>query len=104
MFFDGNGCIGRVINLLFLIDKNLIILFIFYLSWYIIKNKNSYYFLLLKVIKDGDWELWILFILFVIENILKWMLEKINVICELMEYMLLYMKNEINDIYSYELL
>ncbi|WP_195765885.1 Fic family protein, partial [Yersinia enterocolitica] len=56
-FSDGNGCTGRAINLLFLIDKNLITLPILYLSRYIIKN--SYYSLLLKVTKDGDWESWI---------------------------------------------
>ncbi len=103
-FSDGNGRTGRVINLLFLIDKNLITLPILYLSRYIIKNKNSYYSLLLKVTKDGDWESWNLFILSAIENTSKWTLEKINAIRELMEHTSSHMKNEINDIYSYELL
>lgn len=62
-FTDGNGRTGRVINLLFLVERNLLSNPILYLSRYIIANKARYYELLLDVTKEAAWEQWILFML-----------------------------------------
>ena len=59
-FTDGNGRTGRIINSLFLIEKNLLTLPILYLSRYIIQNRNDYYRLLLDVTVNESWEAWVL--------------------------------------------
>lgn len=66
-FYDGNGRTGRIINVLYLVLKDLISTPILYLSSFIIKNKNDYYRLLQKVRDDNDWESWILYILKAVE-------------------------------------
>lgn len=103
-FTDGNGRTGRVINILFLIEKKLITLPILYLSRYIIKNRNDYYSHLLNVTKEQDWESWVLYILSAVEHTSRWTVDKINTIRTLMDHTALHIRNTHNDIYSYELL
>ena len=62
-FYDGNGRTGRIINILYLINKKLLDLPVLYLSRYIISRKNEYYKHLQQVRETGEWESWILFIL-----------------------------------------
>ncbi len=45
-FYDGNGRTGRIINVLYLVIKDLLGLPILYLSRYMIENKAKYYELL----------------------------------------------------------
>jgi Fic family protein len=67
-FYDGNGRTGRIINILFLIQKKLLDLPVLYMSRYIIRHKNDYYRLLQQVRETGEWEEWILFMLDGIEK------------------------------------
>ena len=67
-FYDGNGRTGRIINILYLIQKGLLHLPVLYLSRYIIKHKNDYYRLLQFVRETGKWEDWLLFMLDGIEK------------------------------------
>lgn len=67
-FYDGNGRTGRIINILYLVQKNLLHLPVLYLSRYIIKHKADYYRLLQTVRDAGNWEEWIIFILTGIEQ------------------------------------
>lgn len=62
-FYDGNGRTGRILNILYLVQKQLLDIPVLYLSNYIIKNKNDYYRLLQSVRTDGKWEEWILWML-----------------------------------------
>ena len=62
-FYDGNGRTGRIINILYLVQKGLLELPILYLSRYIIKHKALYYQLLQQVRDQRSWEDWILFML-----------------------------------------
>ena len=62
-FDDGNGRTGRILNILFLIEKGLLELPILYLSRYIIANKTLYYNGLRSVTENSDWENWILYVL-----------------------------------------
>ena len=66
-FEDGNGRTGRILNILYLVDKGLLDLPVLYLSHYIIEHKNDYYRLLRSVTEQGNWEEWILFMLDAIE-------------------------------------
>ena len=62
-FYDGNGRTGRIINILYLVQKGLLDLPVLYLSRYIIQHKDDYYRLLQTVRNSGEWEEWLLFIL-----------------------------------------
>ncbi|TGN09350.1 Fic family protein [Leptospira ilyithenensis] len=77
-FYDGNGRTGRIINILYLVLKDLLTLPILYLSRYIIKNKMQYYELLQGVRDKNDWESWILFILTGVEETSKQTIETIQ--------------------------
>ena len=62
-FYDGNGRTGRIINILYLILKDLLDIPILYLSRYIINNKSDYYRLLREVSANDSIEDWILYML-----------------------------------------
>ena len=63
-FYDGNGRVGRIINILYLCLNDILEMPILYLSRFIINKKQDYYSLLQKVRKDKNhWEDWIKFIL-----------------------------------------
>lgn len=104
-FSDGNGRTGRVLNILFLIEKNVMEQPVLYLSKYIIEHKNQYYQKLLGVTKDHEWEDWILFMLDAIECTSQWTLQKVNAMVALRDALINYMKSipELNKIYSREL-
>ncbi len=67
-FYDGNGRTGRIINVLYLVLKELLDSPILYLSKYIIRNKSAYYRLLQEIRVNDNWEEWILYILDGIEQ------------------------------------
>jgi Fic family protein len=62
-FYDGNGRTGRIINILYLVQKQLLHLPVLYMSRYIIRHKNDYYRLLQEVREKEEWEEWLLFML-----------------------------------------
>jgi len=70
-FYDGNGRTGRIINVLYLVMKDLLNLPVLYLSRYIILNKGNYYKLLQEIREIDNWENWLLFMLDGIEQISK---------------------------------
>lgn len=67
-FQDGNGRIGRIINLLYLVNKGLLQQPVVYLSKFIILHKDDYYNKLGAVTQRNSWEPWIEFMLEAIEN------------------------------------
>jgi Fic family protein len=67
-FQDGNGRTGRVLNLLYLVQKGLLSQPILYLSKYIILHKEDYYYRLGGVTEHGDWKAWILYMLDAVEK------------------------------------
>lgn len=62
-FSDGNGRIGRIINVLYLTRAGLLDIPILYLSRYVTTHKADYYRLLQAVRDDGAWEPWLLYVL-----------------------------------------
>ncbi len=102
-FTDGNGRTGRIINLLFLIEENLLDIPILYLSRYIIHNKKDYYQRLLKVTTDYQWEEWILYLLDAVEQTADRTRGKIVAIRDLMEHTVDYVRDKLPSIYSREL-
>ena len=86
-FLDGNGRAGRVLNLLYLVDKGLLASPVLYLSRYILKHRSRYYALLLAVSREGTaqaWQAWLLYMLEAVRETAVWTLEKIKAIARLM--------------------
>lgn len=102
-FYDGNGRVGRIINVLYLILKELLDSPILYLSKFIIRNKSSYYRLIQSVTDEGNWEEWILFILQGIEETSEETLMIIKNINRLLESTANEVKDRLPNIYSREL-
>lgn len=67
-FYDGNGRTGRIINVLYLVKEDLLIIPSLYLSRYILQTKQDYYRLLQTVRTEDAWEDWIEYILTAIEH------------------------------------
>ena len=65
-FPDGNGRVGRVLNVLYLSQTGLLNIPILYMSRGINRRKSDYYRLLQAVRDEGAWEEWIIYILEVV--------------------------------------
>ncbi len=103
-FTDGNGRTGRILNVLYLIDQQLLTLPILYLSRYILQNKADYYRLLTKVTSEADWESWLLYVLKAVTEVSRWTTEKIHQVRYLNEHTRQHIKQSLPKIYSHELL
>jgi Fic family protein len=104
-FTDGNGRTGRILNILFLVLKDLLDFPVLYLSKYIIENKNDYYRLLRDVTEKSKWETWILFMLEAIKETAVHTREKIISIRELLEETLAFARKRLPQrVYSKELI
>jgi Fic family protein len=67
-FYDGNGRTGRIINVLYLVQRGLLDIPVLYLSRHIVRTKADYYRLLQQVREAGDWERWVLYMLGAVER------------------------------------
>ena len=79
-FSDGNGRTGRVLNVLFLTEQELLPLPILYLSRYINQNRQDYYCLLLEVTREENWYGWIDYMLTAVTETCRW---TVNLIAEI---------------------
>jgi Fic family protein len=74
-FYDGNGRTGRIVNVLYLVNKGLLDIPVLYLSRHIVRTKPDYYRLLQAVREQGDaphiWQEWALYMLAAIESTAK---------------------------------
>lgn len=103
-FYDGNGRTGRIINILYLVTKELLDLPVLYLSRFIIQNKAEYYRLLQTVRDESDWESWILFML---QGIEETAVQTIRLIEQMREMMADYkrrLRTDLPKLYSQDLL
>lgn len=103
-FYDGNGRTGRIINILYLVIKDLLNLPVLYLSRYIITNKKEYYKLLQQVRISGNWEAWILYMLKGVEETSRQSISLVQGIKELMMEFKHKIRRELPKIYSQDLL
>lgn len=102
-FYDGNGRTGRIINVLYLVLKELLDSPILYLSKYIIRNKSAYYRLLQEVRTKEAWEEWVLFILDGIEQTAEETLLLVKKINAVVDKTAEDIKNKLPRVYSKEL-
>jgi len=102
-FTDGNGRTGRVLNILYLVDQQLLNLPVLYLSRHIIQNKVDYYRLLLEVTTEQNWQAWITFMLTAIKETARWTTTKVHAVRQLQEQAVTYVREQLPAIYSREL-
>ena len=102
-FYDGNGRTGRILNVLYLVQKGLLDIPVLYLSRYIVQNKASYYRLLQEVRTHGNWEEWVLYILDGVESTARQTIRMIQAIrAAMMKYKHLIRKD--HKFYSQDLI
>ncbi|MGD9679101.1 MAG: Fic family protein [Vulcanibacillus sp.] len=102
-FSDGNGRTGRILNILYLIQKDILEIPILYLSKYILEHKSDYYTLLNEVTSKNNWNEWIEFMLVGTRETAKWTKEKVMSINKLLESTKKHIRERLPNIYSHEL-
>ena len=103
-FLDGNGRVGRIINILYLTKMGLIDIPFLYLSRGINNSKAEYYKLLQEVSENGNWEDWVIYMLELVEKTAKHALELVQNIKQLMRNYKVQIRDNHKKIYSQELL
>lgn len=103
-FPDGNGRIGRIINVLYLTRLGLLDIPILYLSRHITRNKNEYYRLLQAVRDEGAWDDWVLYMLQAVAETSKITLTLVEGIRSQMAASKKRMRAELPKLYSQDLL
>lgn len=102
-FTDGNGRTGRVINLLYLVEQQLLDIPVLYLSRHILRNRAAYYSGLQAVTERGAWEPWLLYMLQGVAETARWTMSKIEGVRHLLEATTERMKRDAAQIYTREL-
>lgn len=103
-FPDGNGRIGRILNVLYLVKTGLLDTPVLYLSRYVTTHKSEYYRLLQSVRDTGEWQDWIIFILKAVAETSIQTLELIEGIKEWMSRYKIILREDHGNIYSQDLL
>lgn len=103
-FPDGNGRTGRILNILYLVDKGLLNLPVLYLSRYIIDHKAAYYDGLRRVTEEGAWQDWVLYMLDAVEQTSIRTHAQITEILALMETVRARVQRDAPGIYSKDLI
>ncbi|MEO6760004.1 MAG: Fic family protein [Saprospiraceae bacterium] len=103
-FYDGNGRTGRILNILYLVNKDLLRLPILYLSRYVIRHKSDYYRLLQGVRDHGDWQSWIIYMLDGVETTARETIATVTNIKNLMQDYKHRIRAQLPKIYSQDLL
>jgi Fic family protein len=103
-FPDGNGQIGRILNVLYLTRAGLLEIPILYLSRHITRTKADYYRLLQAVRFDGAWEDWVLYILEAVAVTAQTTLALVEGIRSQVASVKKRLRDELHNVYSQDLL
>jgi len=95
-FRDGNGRVGRIMNIHIATRNHQLELPILYLSRYILEHKHEYYEYLAGVSRGGHWKEWIMFMLKAVEWTSRLTLRKVNDIIESREEILQVIREQTN--------
>lgn len=103
-FYDGNGRVGRILNILYLVSQELLHIPVLYLSRWFIRSREDYY-RLLQATRDGeDWEAWLVYVLEGVAVTAQDTLRKVDAIRGLMLRTKHRMRSELPKVYSQDLL
>jgi len=103
-FPDGNGRIGRILNVLYLTRAGLLEIPILYLSRHITRTKADYYRLLQAVRTQGAWEEWVLYLLEAVAETAQTTLALVEGMRVQMASVKKRMRDEVPNLYSQDLL
>ena len=103
-FPDGNGRLGRILNVLYLARTGLLDIPVLYLSRYSTQNKDTYYRLLQAVRTEAAWEDWALFMLNAVAETSATTLHLVEGIRQQMADTKTRMRMELPKLYSQDLL
>jgi Fic family protein len=103
-FPDGNGRIGRILNVLYLTRAGLLEIPILYLSRHITRTKADYYRQLQAVRGEGAWEDWILYMLEAVADTAQTTLALVEGIRNQMANGKKRLRDELQNLYSQDLL
>ncbi len=103
-FADGNGRTGRIVNALYLVQQELLLQPVLYLSSYIVKYKTEYYQLLRGVTEKNNWNDWVMYILTALIETTQLTTKKIRSMLLLKEEFEKKMKEVLGASFSYDLL
>jgi Fic family protein len=103
-FADGNGRTGRIINALYLVQQQLLLQPVLYLSSYIVKYKTEYYQLLRGVTENGNWHDWVMFMLTAVIETAQLTKQKIRNMLLLKDEFEVTMKEVMGSSFSHDLL
>ena len=102
-FPDGNGRVGRILCVLYLVRSGLLEAPVLYLSRMITRSKASYYRGLQSVRDQGDWEGWLLYMLDAVANTSRHTLMIVERVRELMAESKQAIRSAHPKIYSHDL-
>ena len=103
-FVDGNGRTGRIINILFLVEKGLLDSPILFLSHFILRTKPTYYAGLRNITEHDAWVDWVMYMLEAIEITATETQERVNNILSAMEKARQVVQKNAPKIYSKDLI
>lgn len=103
-FPDGNGRLGRIINVLYLTRSGLLDIPVLYLSRFITTRKGDYYRLLQSVRDTGEWEPWLLYMLAGVAETARQTLDLVEGMRGLMAEYKVRLRTEHGKLYSQDLL
>jgi Fic family protein len=103
-FSDGNGRIGRILNVLYLTKTGLLDTPILYISREIVRTKLKYYALLQETRDSGQWQEWVCYILKCVTTTAVQGLALVRNIKTLMQEYKNRMRQDLPKIYSQDLL
>lgn len=82
-FLDGNGRVGRMFIVLYLLERQVLSSPVMYISYYLKLNRTEYYDRMMQVRRTGDYEQWIVFFLDALKEAAEEALEAIDALDEL---------------------
>ena len=103
-FFDGNGRIGRILNVLYLLRCGLLEHPVLYLSGQILKTRSEYYRLLQEVHTNNSWPEWVVYMLKAVAAAAEIEISLIRDMHELMMDTKQKMRQSLPKIYSHDLI
>ncbi len=103
-FYDGNGRIGRIVNIVYLVQQGLLDTPVLYLSRYINHNKAQYYHLLQTVRDEDKWQEWVLYMLSAVSKTAQSTIKLITNIKELQQSYKHRIRSQCPKVYSQDLI
>ena len=104
-FYDGNGRTGRILNILYLVQQQLLDTPVLYLSRYISQTKSEYYRLLQTIRGNNEqWDKWVIYMLDGISLTAKNTIDTIVSIKQILQNQKQQIRSQSPNIYSQDLL